>query len=70
MNLRETRLAGQQVSVDMPERYNLNARDRSLVQAATILLKRVAAAETLRPAELVSVAKLQHVLSVLPRVDV
>jgi hypothetical protein len=65
---RETRLAGQQVSVDMPERYNLNARDRSLLQAATNLLKRVAAAETLRPAELVSVAKLLHVLSILPRV--
>ena len=52
----------------MPERYHLNAQDRDLVQAATILLKKAAAAETLRPAELVSVAKLQHVLSALPRV--
>jgi hypothetical protein len=52
----------------MPERYNLNAQDRDLLQAATILLKKAAAAETLRPAELVSVARLQHVLSVLPRV--
>ena len=52
----------------MPERYNLNARDRGLLQAASILLKKVAAAETLRSAELVSVAKLQHALSVLPRV--
>lgn len=52
----------------MPERYHLNAQDRDLLQAATILLKKAAAAETLRPAELVSVAKLQHVLSALPRV--
>lgn len=52
----------------MPERYTLNTRDCWLLQAATVLLKMVAAAETLRPAELVSVAKLQHVLSVLPRV--
>jgi len=51
----------------MPERYHLNAQDRDLLQAATILLKKVATAETLRPAELVSVAKLQHVLSALPR---
>ena len=34
----------------MPERYHLNAQDRDLVQAATILLKKAAAAETLRPA--------------------
>ena len=56
------------MSVDVPERYDLNAQDRDLLQAATILLKKAAGAESLRPAELVSVAKLQHVLSVLPRV--
>jgi hypothetical protein len=33
-----------------------------------VVLKKIANAESLRPAELVSVAKLQHVLSVLPRV--
>ena len=51
----------------MPPRYNLNATDRGLLQAATVLLQKVAAAETLRSKELVSVAKLQHVLSALPR---
>lgn len=52
----------------MPERYDLSAQDRHLLKAAAILLKKVAAVETLRPAELVSVAKLLHVLSVVPRV--
>jgi hypothetical protein len=52
----------------MPEHYRFNERDRALVTAAAALLKKVANAETLRPAELVSVAKLQHVLSILPRV--
>jgi hypothetical protein len=39
-----------------------------LLAAAAALLKKAANAEKLRPAELVSVAKLQHVLSILPRV--
>ena len=52
----------------MPEHYKFDGRDRALLRAAAVLLKKVANAETLRPAELVSVAKLQHVLSVLPRV--
>ncbi len=52
----------------MPEHYRFNERDRALVTAAAALVKKVANAETLRPAELVSVAKLQHVLSLLPRV--
>jgi hypothetical protein len=53
---------------DMPEHYRFDERDRELLTAAAALLKKVANAETLRPAELVSVAKLQHVLSLLPRV--
>ena len=52
----------------MPEHYRFDERDRDLLTAAAALLKKIANAETLRPAELVSVAKLQHVLSLLPRV--
>ena len=52
----------------MPEHYSFDKRDRALLTAAAALLKKVASAETLHPAELVSVAKLQHVLSILPRV--
>jgi hypothetical protein len=52
----------------MSERYQFDANDRALLQAATDFLKKVAAAEFLRPAELVSVAKLQHVISRLPKV--
>ncbi len=52
----------------MSERYKLDTRDKVLLSAATILLKKVAAAEATRPAQLVSVAKLLHILSVLPRV--
>jgi hypothetical protein len=52
----------------MPDRYMFDERDHALVTAAATLLKKVANAETLRPAELVSVAKLQHALSILPRV--
>ena len=54
-------------AAEMHERYSFDARDRALLTAAAVLLKKVAAA-TLRPAEMVSVAKLQHVLSHLPRV--
>ncbi len=53
---------------ETPERYSFNHRDSSLIAAAGVLLRKVAEAETLRPAELVSVAKLQHVLSRLPRI--
>lgn len=52
----------------MNERYEFNAYDHALLRAAETLLKKVATAETTRPAELVSIAKLQHVLSILPRV--
>jgi hypothetical protein len=50
------------------ERYQFDAKDHALLGAAAALLKKVALADTTTPAELVSVAKLQHVLSVLPRV--
>jgi hypothetical protein len=53
---------------DMPEHYRLDERERDLLTAAATLMKKVANAEILRPAELVSVAKLQHVFSLLPRV--
>jgi hypothetical protein len=52
----------------MRERYRFDEKDRTLLAAAAVLLNKVANAETLRPAELVSVAKLQHVFSILPRV--
>lgn len=48
--------------------YCIGERDEHLLRAATALLNKVASAETLRPAELVSVAKLQHVFSRLPQV--
>lgn len=51
----------------MPE-YKFDGRDLTLLASAAVLLKKVANADILRPAQLVSVAKLQHVLSVLPQV--
>ena len=54
-------------AAEMHERYSFGSRDRTLLQAADVLLKKVAAT-TLRPAQMVSVAKLQHVFSRLPRV--
>jgi hypothetical protein len=56
------------MTAETPEAYNFNARDRALLAVAAILLTKVATAKMTRPAELVSVAKLQHVLSRLPRV--
>jgi hypothetical protein len=52
----------------MNERYKLGAKDEETLEAAASLLKKVASAGTTRPAQLVSVAKVLHVLSVLPRV--
>jgi hypothetical protein len=52
----------------MSERYQFNRSDLALVKAAVGLLKKAFAAESVRPAQLVSIAKLLHVLSVLPRV--
>ena len=57
-----------ELSEDQSDRYILTAMDRDLLDAAAVLLKKVAGADTLRPAQLVSVAKLQHTLSHLPRV--
>src|SRR5688500_7278875 len=48
--------------------YLLGERDQDLLEAARALLAKVARASSLRPAELVSVAKLQHVISRLPKV--
>ncbi len=50
----------------MGKRYTFDARDRTLLTAAAALLKKVAVAETLEPARLVSSAKLQHLFSRLP----
>ena len=52
---------------EMHDRYSFDSRDRTLLTAADGLLKKVAAG-TLRPAQMVSVAKLRHVFSRLPRV--
>ena len=52
----------------MNELYEFDSKDLELLSAAIILLKKVAGAATTRPAQLVTVAKLQHVLSTLPQV--
>lgn len=52
----------------MSERYQFDANDHELLRAASDLLKKAATATTTAPAQVVSIAKLQHVLSVLPRV--
>jgi hypothetical protein len=51
----------------MGEQYTFDARDRRLLTAAVALLKKVAVAESLEPARLVSIAKLQHLFSRLPQ---
>lgn len=53
----------------MSERYILSNRDLRVVQAMERLLKRLVRSEVLKPAQLVSVAKVLHVLSHLPRVN-
>jgi hypothetical protein len=52
----------------MSERYQFDSKDRALLDAAVALLKKVIADDAVRPAELVSVAKLLHVFTVLPKV--
>ncbi len=52
----------------MSERYQFESKDYPLLEAAAVLLRKVAAAETTEAAELVSIAKLQHILAALPRV--
>jgi hypothetical protein len=50
------------------ELYRLNSRDKALLESASVLLRKAALAGSTTPAELMSVAKMQHVLSRLPRV--
>jgi hypothetical protein len=52
----------------MPECYRFNSQDRELLSAAAALLKEIVAFAKLCPAKLVSIAKVQNVLSRLPRV--
>src|SRR5438552_12975248 len=52
----------------MPELYSFNSRDLDLIDAAAVLLKELVAFEILRPARLVSIAKVQHLLTRLPGV--
>lgn len=54
------------MSHDDAENYCFNGRDRALVASAVALLRKIAAAKSLRPAEVVSVAKLLHLFSRLP----
>jgi hypothetical protein len=51
------------------ENYVLSARDAEVIHGAVQLLEKIARAPFTRPAELVSVASLLHVLSVAPRVS-
>ena len=55
------------MSYDLPERYNFDLLDRDLLAAASDLLKNMVTGGILQHAEMASVAKLQHVLSHLPR---
>jgi hypothetical protein len=52
----------------MSQSYSFTARDSELLWSATLLLRKVMASGKVRPAQMVTLAKLQHVLSVLPRV--
>jgi tetratricopeptide (TPR) repeat protein len=52
----------------MSELYRLNSTDEDNLLAAGLLLRKLTASRTIRPAQLVTVAKLQYVLSMLPRV--
>ncbi len=52
----------------MSKPYRLKDRDREVLAAVERLLKRLARSEAIQPAQLVSVAKVLHVLSRLPQV--
>lgn len=52
----------------MRERYEFQNRDAELLWSANVLLHKVMSSGKIRPAQMVTLAKLQHVLSVLPRV--
>jgi hypothetical protein len=51
----------------MSERYRFTHRDAELLWAASVLLRKVTGSGKIRPAQMVTLAKLQHILSVLPR---
>ena len=74
MLIRETRIAETRRKSypagncpNMNETYILGRADEELLLATKALLKKLASASTTKPAELVSIAKMMHVLSVLPR---
>jgi len=48
--------------------YEFNDTDRNIVEAARLLLRKLCTPATIRPAQLVTVAKLHHVLLKLPKV--
>jgi hypothetical protein len=52
----------------MTSKYRLNDRDLQILAAVGRMLKRLVASESVRPAQLVTIAKVQHVLSRLPLV--
>ena len=52
----------------MRNRYEFEKRDAELLWSANVLPHKVAGSAKIRPAQMISLAKLQHVLSVLPRV--
>jgi hypothetical protein len=54
---------------DVPDSYILGPHDKQLLDAAKSLLTKVAYAPSLHPAQLVSVAKLQHALARLPHAN-
>jgi hypothetical protein len=51
----------------MSERYEFTLQDGELLWAAGKLLRKVMGSDKIRPAQMVTLAKLQHVLSILPR---
>jgi hypothetical protein len=52
----------------MSERYKIQLRDAELLSSASVLLRKIAESGTIRPAQMITVAKLQHILAVLPHV--
>jgi hypothetical protein len=51
----------------MTKRYQFTPCDAELLRAATLLLRKVMGSDKIRPGQMVTLAKLQHILSVLPR---
>lgn len=52
----------------MSERYRLSHHDLDVLEAVRLLLRRVAKKAVVTPAQLVTVAKLLHLLAMLPRI--